>query len=202
MKRLLIFLLLSILFVSCKQEKNIPSKNILNNSLILELEQMVEIDQIAAYKPEGKYKELSPDEWAIFKDSVFTVHTKRLQEMFSKHGFLGYNIVGEEGSSNFWLMVQHSDSNVEFQKEVLKEMYIEVKKDNADSKNYGMLTDRVSINSGGKQIYGTQLMYNTEISQAYPKPIVDSLSVNDRRKDIGLEPIEEYLNWMSQAHCK
>jgi len=28
----------------------------------------------------------------------------------------------------------------------------------------------------------------------------DSLLVNQRRQEIGLEPIENYLNWMSQMH--
>jgi hypothetical protein len=71
---------------------------------------------------------------------------------------------------------------------------------NADPKNFSYLTDRVLLNTGRKQRYGTQLRYNTDSCQALPKPLDDSLNVNQRRLAIGLETIESYLNWMSQAH--
>jgi hypothetical protein len=36
--------------------------------------------------------------------------------------------------------------------------------------------------------------------QAYPKPLLDSINVNKRRADVGLEPIEQYLNMMTLMH--
>ncbi|MFT5751386.1 MAG: hypothetical protein ACI828_001623 [Flavobacteriales bacterium] len=39
---------------------------------------------------------------------------------------------------------------------------------------------------------------NTE--QACPKKIADSATVNERRTSMGLEPLEDYLNSMSQSH--
>ena len=39
-----------------------------------------------------------------------------------------------------------------------------------------------------------------ETGQAYPKDLEDSLNVNERRKSIGLEPLEEYLNEMTEMH--
>lgn len=38
---------------------------------------MVEVDQIAANIPQGKYKQLSLEAWNAFKDSVFTTHQIR-----------------------------------------------------------------------------------------------------------------------------
>jgi len=58
----------------------------------------------------------------------------------------------------------------------------------------------VLINTGQKQLYATQVMYNTDSCQAIPKPLSDSLNVNRRRIAIGLEPIESYLNTMSTMH--
>ncbi|MBC8884111.1 hypothetical protein H9X57_14420 [Flavobacterium piscinae] len=49
-------------------------------------------------------------------------------EIFDKYGFVGIDVVGEEGSQNFWLLVQHSDQNTAFQQKVLEKMEIEVKK--------------------------------------------------------------------------
>ncbi len=135
-----------------------------------------------------------------YKDSVFNLNEQRLKGVLQRYGFPGYDLVGEKGSNNFWLMVQHCDKHVPFQQKVLKAMKAELPKHNADPKNYAYLTDRVLINSGKKQLYGTQLQYRFDSCQAVPRPLQDSLAVNNRRKDIGLEPIESYLNWMSRLH--
>ena len=161
---------------------------------------MAEVDQIAAYIPQGEYKKMSQEEWNAFKDSVFTTHQKRLKQIFDEHGFVGFDLAGEEGSYNFWLMVQHCDHTPDFQKEVLEKMKIEVENKNADSSNYAFLVDRVNINTGKPQIYGTQVEHNFDIAQAYPKKLADSANVNKRRKSIGLEPLEEYLNFMTMSN--
>ena len=178
----------------------VQTKAQFNQALAEELASMAAIDQIAAYIPQGKYKELSLAHWNAFKDSVFTTHQKRLAEIFNAYGYPGFEVAGKEGSKNFWLMVQHSDYDPEFQQQVLAEMKLEVDKGNADPGNYGLLVDRVSLNTGNAQVYGTQVTYNTQICQAYPKTLADSTSVNERRKSIGLPPLEEYLNQMTQMH--
>ena len=204
MKKILLIASISLLIFACNERKPGTEKlapNIeFSQVLADELKSMTEVDQIAAYIPQGKYKELSPQQWESFKDSVFRTHQKRLAEIFKKYGFPGYNLVGKEGSGHFWLMVQHSDHDPEFQQRVLEKMKIEVDKENAEASNYGLLVDRVNLNNGRPQIYGTQVTYNTEICQAYPKNLADSATVNERRKSIGLPPIEEYLNQMTQMH--
>jgi len=97
------------LLVSCKTEKENSVKKEYNQELVDELTSMVEIDQIAAGVPSGKYKELTKEEWQSFKDSVFAVTHKKVLEIFKEHGFVGFDIAGEEGSRNFWLVVQHLD---------------------------------------------------------------------------------------------
>jgi hypothetical protein len=181
------------------QVKNDERKIEFNQKLADELKTMAEVDQIAAYIPQGEYKQWSTEKWDNFKDSVFTTHKKRLEEIFENVGYPGYSLVGEKGSQNFWLMVQHCDSDPAFQSRVLEKLKIEVDNKNADGSNYGLLTDRVKINTGEKQVYGTQVSYNS-LGQAYPKDLADSVNVNKRRAEVGLEPIEEYLNMMTQMH--
>ena len=192
------------LIFGCKEKafdnKEVEEKVAFNQGLANELKEMAEIDQIAAYIPQGEYEKMSDEQWNSFKDSVFTTHEKRLKQIFDQYGFVGINLAGKEGSNNFWLMVQHADHNAEFQKEVLDKMKIEVDKGNAIPSNYGLLVDRVKLNTGEKQIFGTQVTYNMNTGQAYPKDLEDSLNVNERRKSIGLEPIEVYLNGMSEMH--
>lgn len=194
MKKIIGVLIIGLLLLGCKEKVEF------NQDLANELKKMAEVDQIAAYIPQGKYKKMTTEQWKSFKDSVFTTHQKRLKQIFNKHGFVGFDLAGKKGSDNFWLMVQHSDHNPNFQKEVLYKMKIEVDKKNASPSNYGLLVDRVNLNTGKKQVYGTQVTYNMTTGQAYPKPLKDSLKVNERRKSIGLEPIEKYLNSMTEMH--
>ncbi len=202
MNRLLVSLIIltGLTLVGCQQTKENDRKEIeFNQVLADELKSMADIDQVAAYIPQGKYKLLTPEKWQNFKDSVFTTHELRLKQIFNEYGYPGYDLVGKEGSNNFWLMVQHCDHDVEFQSIVLEKLKQEVNKKNADGSNYGLLTDRVRINKGEKQIYGTQVTYNGQ-GQAYPKPLLDSANVNKRRAEVGLEPIEQYLNMMTLMH--
>lgn len=204
MKFFLAPLVIGLLIVGCKEtgstEKGDKETVVFNQDLADELKKMAEIDQIAAYIPQGEYKKMSSDEWRSFKDSVFTTHQTRLKQIFDQHGFVGFDLAGKDGSQNFWLMVQHSDHTPDFQKQVLEKMKIEVEKGNAKPSNYGLLVDRVKLNTGENQVYGTQVSYNMNICQAYPKSLEDSVNVNKRRKSVDLEPIEEYLNRMSISH--
>jgi len=203
MKALTLLLLAGLTLLNFRQangqEKKDEGRIEFNQKLADELKAMAEVDQIAAYIPQGKYKQWSDAKWDNFKDSVFTTHKKRLEEIFEKFGYPGYSLVGEKGSQNFWLMVQHCDSDPAFQSRVLEKLKIEVDNKNADGSNYGLLTDRVKINTGEKQVYGTQVSYNS-LGQAYPKDLADSVNVNKRRAEVGLEPIEDYLNMMTQMH--
>lgn len=204
MKKVIGIFVIGLLTFGCNpkapEKKETPQKVTFNQDLADELKKMAEIDQIAAYVPQGEYEKMTPEEWNAFKDSVFTTHQNRLKQIFDEYGFVGFDLAGEDGSRNFWVMVQHSDHNPDFQKEVLAKMKIEVEKENAIPSNYGLLVDRVNLNTGGKQVYGTQVTYNMETGQAYPKPLQDSLNVNKRRKSVGLDPLETYLNTMTKMH--
>jgi hypothetical protein len=163
-------------------------------TLTKELQEMVKTDQIAASHWE--------DEWKNYKDSVFTTHKMQVEAMFNKYGFLGFDKVGKEGSANFWLIVQHCDKFPEFQKKVLTAMDKEVKKGNANPDNYAYLYDRVEANAGRKQLFGTQVNYEVNTTgRAFPKfGLVDSINVDKKRKEYGLEPLKDYLNKMTTMH--
>ncbi|MFT3827946.1 MAG: hypothetical protein QM731_28775 [Chitinophagaceae bacterium] len=195
-KTALLFILLSTTLFASAQNKPVKFNQVLADSL----KSMVVVDQIAASIPKGKYKELSKEEWQHYKDSVFGTHQQILAKIFHQYGYPGFDLVGKEGSNNFWLMVQHCDKTPAFQKEILEAMKPQVDKGNAAPKDYAYLVDRVGLNTGGKQVYGTQVTYNLNVCQAIPRPLSDSLTVNTRRKEVGLEPIEKYLNTMSELH--
>ncbi len=63
-----------------------------------------------------------------------------------------------------------------------------------------MLEDRVAINSGQKQRFGTQVTYN-KAEQAVPKNgLTDSMNVDKLRVEYGLPSFKEYYNQMTTMH--
>lgn len=190
MKNLFFTLLLSITLTSCASRMTDEKKSALKN----ELKEIVKTDQIAASRWEQK--------WEKYKDSVFTNNKIKVEKMFKDYGFLGFDKVGTEGSNDFWLIVQHSDKFPEFQRKVLKDMSKQVKRKNANANNYAYLFDRIQVNAGLKQRFGTQLTYKTETTgRAIPKiGLLDSINVDKIRKEYNLNPLKDYLNQMTAMH--
>lgn len=176
------------------------TKHTYNKTLADSLASWVIVDQIAASVPQGKFKEFSKEKWQAYKDSVFDNHQHLLDDIFNKYGYPGYDLVGEKGAHQYWLMVQHCDRHPDFQQKILKSMKKQVDKGNAAAIDYAYLTDRVNLNTGQKQLYGTQVTYNINTCQAYPRPVADSVNLNNRRKAIKMPPVEVYLNTMSELH--
>ena len=132
------------------------------------------------------------------KNETFIRHTIILKNILTTYGYPNFDKVGKESSDNYWLCVQHCDHDLNFQKEVLKAMKKELKNKKANPKNYAYLMDRVEINSGKAQIYGTQVTYQNRT--AIPKLLKNPKTVNKRRKEVGLEPIEAYLAMATDVH--
>ena len=131
----------------------------------------------------------------------FARHQPVLEKIINRYGYPGFKQVGEKSANNFWLLVQHADAQLDFQREVLRLMLPEVKRKNASPLNYAYLTDRVAINSGQLEEYGTQVKYEGPgLGKAVPVSLRDPKNVNKRRAAIGMEPLESYLGMMSKMH--
>lgn len=199
-------LLLTTVLVSCK-DKNIANEadkdltisisNLIDSLYTVDQKIQKDINEAGKNGENEKIKKLFLDEKIIFER-----HIPILKKIYYEIGYPTISIVGKENSSKFFTLVQHADSDVNFQEEMLKEIAKEVKVGNVSGKNFAFLTDRVRLAQGKAQIYGTQVDYNTDIAKVFPKNLVDSLNVNKRRKKIGLESIEEYLNEVVKIHFK
>ena len=187
------FILLSCSNLASRQDKT------LNQTLIDKLATMEQADANIQQYYAQHLQQIPNETLSRMQDSVFRKNGDSAQVIFEEFGFPGYDLVGEAGSEDFFLLVQHSDYDPEFQEKVLAAMLAEVKAQNASNTYYAYLTDRVQKNKGLKQIYGTQIQHNAQM-WAIPEPLMDSLFVNDRRTAIGLEPIEDYLNGYMRMH--
>ena len=193
-----LILIFSIIFLSaCVSKKKISESE--KENIKKELSEMVDIDQKYAGIPFGSYT-TNTKKFYTDRDSINKLNKEKIDNYFKKYGFLGIDNVGEEGSNDFWLIVQHSDNFPEFQKKVLKMMKKEANKNNANKPNYAYLFDRVRKNEKQKQYFGTEAEY-TKYGQATPKfGLEDSINVDERRKKYELEPLKEYLNRMTEIH--
>src|SRR5262245_29259221 len=115
---------------------------------------------------------------------------KWLKHVVDKHGWPTFTLVGQDGAHAAWLLVQHADRDRKFQRQCLDMMADLVMKGEADKKDFAYLTDRVLLAEGKKQLYGTQ--FHQVNGKWEPRPLEAPLTVDDRRKEMGLGTLEEY----------
>ena len=123
-----------------------------------------------------------------------------LTRIVDRYGFPGYDLLGNDGSNHFWLLVQHQDRHPDFQERVLKLMEVAVKQDKASAKDYAYLVDRVAVNTGKLQVYGTQMTLNADRSSFEPKPCVDPERLDERRASVGLGTMASYIDIMNHNY--
>jgi hypothetical protein len=118
-------------------------------------------------------------------------HTSRLKQLCQEHGWPGFSLVGRDGACAAWLLAQHADADVEFQAQCLQLMRAAMVKGEASRKDGAYLEDRVRINRGQPQLYGTQFRRKAD-GQGEPYPIEDPGRIDQRRRSVGLEPLADY----------
>jgi hypothetical protein len=152
-----------------------------------ELVEMGERDQ------KMRFDSQNPELNITFDKKIDKENKEKLQKIIKKIGWPTIAKVGEEASYAAWLVVQHADHDIAFQEECLKLM-LESKEDVLPG-NIAYLMDRVAVNKGELQIYGTQF-YRNEDGQIIPRPIKDIKNLNSRRKEMGLEGFSVYRDKM------
>ncbi len=129
-----------------------------------------------------------------FDKSVNVENSKRLKRIIDQiHAWPTIGMVGEEASYAAWLIVQHADHDSIFQERCLGLML--QAKDDVLLSNIAYLTDRVAVNKGKPQMYGTQFC-NNENGELVPRPIKNPKGLDVRRLKVGLEPFLIYKQKM------
>lgn len=118
-------------------------------------------------------------------------NTDRLREIIRAHGWPGVSLVGEQGAEHAWLIAQHADHQLDFQREALQLLADAVARQDAPERHLAFLTDRVRVNEGREQLYGTQIGAVRQ-GVAVPMPVEDPDRLDQRRAEVGLEPFADY----------
>lgn len=124
-------------------------------------------------------------------------NTAWLKEITGRHGWPTISLVGKEAAAAAWLLVQHADFDPKFQRACLERMEKQPSTE-VSRRHVAYLTDRVLINEGKPQRYGTQ--FERAGGRWRPKPLEDEAGVDQRRAAMDLPPIAEYARSMEKAY--
>lgn len=116
----------------------------------------------------------------------------RLRQILSDHGWPGKSLVGDQGAHDAWLIAQHADRDPAFQRQALELLAEAVAHGEAKPRELAYLTDRVRVNEGREQVFGTQ-MRPDENGVPVPAPIEDPERLDERRTRVGLGPFDQYV---------
>jgi hypothetical protein len=103
-----------------------------------------------------------------------------IRRIVQEHGWPGRSLVGDDGAGAAWLVVQHMDDELEFQRSCLQLMQQAFAAGEVGPHDLAYLTDRVLTHEGKSQMYGTQ-----GIGVTSPE---DEARIDANRAAIGLPP--------------
>jgi hypothetical protein len=133
-----------------------------------------------------------------------SINERTVLKIIDENGWVGKSLVGAKANSTLWLVIQHAP--IDTQEKYLPLLKESVKKGESSGQNLALLEDRILMRNDKPQVYGSQVKRD-EDGKGYFHEIKDPEYVNQRRKEIGLGPIEAYakrmgVNWTVEQKIK
>lgn len=97
--------------------------------------------------------------------------------------------VNQKQMNAIWLGLQHTKKK--YRKKYFPQVEKAVKNGDLSKQQYALMKDRILMEEGKPQLYGSQIKNGKLYKLESPE------NVNERRKEMGLEPIEEYLKYFN-----
>lgn len=123
------------------------------------------------------------------KDAINLI---KVTSILDEHGWLGSEVVGENGNYALFSVIQHSDLST--QERYLPLMREAARNGNLSPAALASLEDRIALRQGKKQIYGTQMGIDPETNLYYVVPFEDPDNIDKRRAAMRLPPLADQLN--------
>ena len=130
--------------------------------------------------------------------AVHDANAGRFAAILGEWGWPGEPQVGREAAEAAWLIVQHAIAQPALQYRALQALREAVARGEAPVLHAAMLEDRIRTLEGGPQRYGTQFDWD-EAGRLSPLPIEDRDTVEERRRAVGLGPLEEAVRAQREA---
>lgn len=132
---------------------------------------------------------LSADQRQIVEEAIGTSllqidarNTQELKKLLPKSGWFANRGHGRQITHGAWLIAQHSPDNA-FREYALGKMSALLKSGDVDARDYALTFDRVQVNKGLPQRYGSQAQCRE--GHLLLQPIADEAAVNSARQEIG-----------------
>jgi hypothetical protein len=122
---------------------------------------------------------------------VDSSNTAWLKDYVERWGWPTTEQVGKEAVMSAFLIVQHAVQDTAFMRAMLPSIEDAYRRGDLEGGAVAMLSDRVAVKSGRPQVYGTQLSLRD--GRWVLDPIADSVHVDERRREMGLPPLADYL---------
>ena len=163
-------------------------------ALIAILDSVFEDDQRYRLKVDETVARFGRESMAMKKldsliSSADSINQIKVIGILDKYGWPGQYSIGSRGIAIF-LVLQHADLSV--QEKYLPQITAGVNAGDLDADKLALLEDRIAVKRGNCQTYGSQIGFDEKSKQHYVFPVFDPEHVDERRKEIGLEPIFDY----------
>jgi hypothetical protein len=126
-----------------------------------------------------------------------SANTEWLRAYVARRGWPTLAQVGREAVDAAFLIVQHAVHDTAFMRAMLPHIEEAYRRGDLDGGAVAMLTDRLEVKAGRRQIYGTQL--SLQDGRWMLDPIADSAGVDERRRRMNLPPLADYLRMVDSV---
>ncbi|MCG1036257.1 DUF6624 domain-containing protein [Polaribacter sargassicola] len=109
--------------------------------------------------------------------------------IIEKCGMPTLNEVTQKHMNAIWLGLQHTDEKI--RKKYFPQIEKAVENGDLSKQQYALMKDRILMDEGKPQIYGSQIKNGKLYKLENPE------TVNERRKEMGMETIEDYLKYFN-----
>ncbi|WP_142687546.1 DUF6624 domain-containing protein [Chitinophaga polysaccharea] len=131
------------------------------------------------------------DSVGMLLDKVDSINLTIVEGVLDNYGWLGKEVVSEKGTNALWLIIDHAEPAI--QKKYIGIMKKAIGEGTLEGKYLALVEDRIALDSGKQQIYGTQYTLNEKSNVNELLPVIDIEHIDIRRAKVGLTPLREYL---------
>jgi hypothetical protein len=135
--------------------------------------------------------------------AVDAASTELMRTLLKEFDWLDSHRFGARVASQAWILVQHADDHPDFQQLALDRMEPHLASGGVRPADYAHLWDRVAVNTGKPQRYGTQPTTTCNPDGTLDlRAVEDPARLDDRRRTMGLGPAADELARKAAERCR
>lgn len=145
----------------------------------------------------GVEKDLANQDFTKRVGEVRDRNNARLCQILKEFGWPSSALVGKDGMGAVFYLIRNSGQS-DLQLALLPAVIASVKQGDGEKGQVADLVDRIRVDSGMKQLFGTQVKFSNGFLVL--TPIEDEAHVDDRRKQFGMSPLADQLRNLQRQY--